>query len=741
MAQNSRADRTQPALDLWEHLYRKERGLLAICHKVGEDLRTQYFNYPDAARTAAKHALEKSDKGHETWFCAHLLTSPRRVKENAASIGALWFDKDRGEPPNGQLKASALVESSPGHYHGYLRLTDSIPPETAEELNRRLAQEIGADPSGYDLSQLLRVPMTVNYKYADHPVVRLLGIKESRCYSPAVLDELLPEIEEPEGEDPEGEDPDPENSDSGEMGEEPPVELDAEAMKVWRGEKPKPKDDGSSAGEIDRSATLLKIGRVLYDAGANKSAIVPALAERDRTLGYNKYSGNRDGGRKEYERICTELKASGRTPRFTLISGKGQGPASEADPTEAASQLLEMEQSAYRGLFGQVVETVDPHTEGDPVAVLASILTMFGNAAGRGPFVEIGATKHRLNLFVGIVGETAKGRKGSATDPVENIMHAADRRWAESRIASGLSSGEGLLNEIRDPVEARDKDGSMKTIDPGVSDKRLLVSEGELSQGLQSIKRDGNSLSPILRNLWDGKNVRTLVKHSPLKSTNPHVSILGHITRSELMRDISETEMANGLANRFLWLRVKRSKSLPFGGEWHKVDLAPLSRQIVSALEFANRPLRMTWANDARDLWMQAYEMLSEEREGLFGAVTARAEAQALRLAMLYAIADLSEEMRFSHVESALAVWEYADKSARAIFGEALGDRDADKALSAIKASGSLTRTEVSALFGRNKSRQELDRIRDALLRAKRIRLTFEKVAGTDKPVERWHAA
>jgi hypothetical protein len=135
MAQNSRADRTQPALDLWEHLYRKERGLLAICHKVGEDLRTQYFNYPDAARTAAKHALEKSDKGHETWFCAHLLTSPRRVKENAASIGALWFDKDRGEPPNGQLKASALVESSPGHYHGYLRLTDSIPPETAEELN------------------------------------------------------------------------------------------------------------------------------------------------------------------------------------------------------------------------------------------------------------------------------------------------------------------------------------------------------------------------------------------------------------------------------------------------------------------------------------------------------------------------------------------------------------------------------------------------------------------------------
>ena len=51
-----------------------------------------------------------------------------------------------------------------------------------------------------------------------------------------------------------------------------------------------------------------------------------------------------------------------------------------------------------------------------------------------------------------------------------------------------------------------------------------------------------------------------------------------------------------------------------------------------------------------------AYDALTEDRPGMFGAVTARAEAQTLRLAMLYALADCSYEIRRTHVESALAV-------------------------------------------------------------------------------------
>jgi hypothetical protein len=401
-----------------------------------------------------------------------------------------------------------------------------------------------------------------------------------------------------------------------------------------------------------------------------------------------------------------------------------------------------MEEEAFRGLFGRIVGLAEEHTEGDRVALLVGAMIAFGSAVGRGPHMQIGATKHHTNLFVGVVGDTSKGRKGSTWDPIENVMHAADRRWTENRIQSGLSSGEGLIAEVRDRIEVPDKDGNMRIADPGVPDKRLLVMEGELSQVLKVIKRDGNTLSPVLRNAWDGKNLKTMVKHSPLKATGPHVSILGHITRGELVRHLTETEIANGLANRYLWLLVRRSKRLPFGGEWHTVNLQPISREIVGALEYTNRTVRMRWAKDARPLWAEAYEALTEDRPGMLGAVTARAEAQTLRLAMLYALADCSDELRRTHIESALAVWEYAEESARYIFGDAIGDPDADKVLETLKeCADGLTRTEVRDLFGRNRSGEELDRILKVLADAGRVRVTRHREGGSKKPVERWHAA
>src|SRR5215208_5903985 len=343
-----------------------------------------------------------------------------------------------------------------------------------------------------------------------------------------------------------------------------------------------------------------------------------------------------------------EVRQSSRMPGgFSVVSG-GRIERERVWPT--------MEEEAYRGIFGRIVELAEEHTEGDPVALLASAFTAFGSAVGRGPYMQIGATRHHPNLFCGIVGDTAKGRKGSTWDPVEDIMHASDRRWTENRIQSGLSSGEGLISEVRDPIATPDKDGKMRTVDAGVSDKRLLVQEGELSQALKVMKREGNTLSPVLRNAWDGKTLKTMVKHSPLRATNPHVCILGHITTSELVKHLTENEMANGLANRIVWMLVKRSKRLPFGGEWYTANLQPISREIVGALEFATGEHRMDWADDARPLWEEAYDALTEDRPGMFGAVTARAEAQTLRLAMLYALADCSYEIRRTHVESALAV-------------------------------------------------------------------------------------
>jgi hypothetical protein len=41
-----------------------------------------------------------------------------------------------------------------------------------------------------------------------------------------------------------------------------------------------------------------------------------------------------------------------------------------------------------------------------------------------------------------------------------------------------------------------------------------------------------------------------------------------------ILRLLSETDTVNGFANRFLWIMVKRSRPLPYGGKWSMVDTA-----------------------------------------------------------------------------------------------------------------------------------------------------------------------
>jgi hypothetical protein len=721
----------------WRHIFGGERGLLQVWTGIRDEndkdkfnektIRLHNFNYPKAATNAVEWALQKAQEpGREVYFCTHLLTRPKRTKDNAADVHALWGELDGVNVPNGELKPTVVIESSPGHYHCYWGLADAIPAKTAEDLNARLAHAIGADPSGFDLTQLLRVPSTPNNKYEDTPFVRLEYLDSARTYVAGDLDRVLPQLQNNNS----SKQPD---EDVYEL-DEPPIVLSPKDLEVWRGEDPKYKED--SPGEIDTSATLLKIGRVIYNAGANRQVVIEALYERDVGLGYRKYADRADA-EKRYAEIFDELAQNGRNTHVRL----GAGLRKEGVPNPVNLETPAMEEAAFRGLFGRIVNMVDPHTEGDRVAVLGSALTYFGNAIGRGPYMMVGATSHHANLYCALVGRTAKGRKGSASDPVGDILQGADEDWYANRIASGLSSGEGLISEVRDPVKAPGNDGEMKTADPGVEDKRLLVVEGEMAQALKVMRREGNTLSPVLRNGWDGKTLRTMTKQSPLKATRPHVSILGHVTEADLTRHLTETEMANGLANRFIWLQVKRSKSLPFGGEWFSVDKSRISQDLQRVLKQGAGEFRVCWDEEAKPLWEEAYEDLTAERAGMFGAITARAEAQALRLAMVYALAGESQRIQKAHVESALAVWTYAEESARHIFGDAIGDPDADRVLNALRLEPEgLSRTDIRDLFGRNKSANDLDRIAQVLVSVGRLQVTREATEGSKKPVEWWRA-
>lgn len=417
----------------------------------------------------------------------------------------------------------------------------------------------------------------------------------------------------------------------------------------------------------------------------------------------------------------------------------------DATATDEKAAFPKLDERALHGLAGDIVHAIDPHTESDAVAILIQLLAAFGALTGAAPFYQVEGDRHTARLFAVLVGDTAKGRKGTSWGRVRDIFRRITQSWP--REVSGLVSGEGFKWCVRDPIikTERDKEtGAQRevTVDEGIADKRLIVVEPEFAQILRVIGRQGNTLSADLRSAWDHGNLGSMSKNSPATATGAHVAIIAHVTADELRAELTQTDAANGLANRFLFACVKRSKALPFGGDDLPDDiLDAFARRLERAAVKARTLTRVQFTDRARPIWARVYPDLSEGHPGLFGAVTGRAEAQTVRLALIYVLLDESDAIDADHLLAALAVWQYCEDSARVVFGDSLGDPVADEILRALRprGDGGMTRTEISHLFKRH---QSADRIGAALDLLRRRRLAACDMSDTGgRPVEVWRIA
>jgi hypothetical protein len=375
------------------------------------------------------------------------------------------------------------------------------------------------------------------------------------------------------------------------------------------------------------------------------------------------------------------------------------------------------------GLAGEIVKLIEPHTEADPIAILGQLLVCFGNAVGRKAHWRVESTRHYANAFLCVVGNSSKARKGTSLDHVRWIMRQCDPTWEQLHMLSGLSSGEGLIWQVRDAIYCQEKDKKTglyapQQVDPGISDKRALFLESEFGSTLQVLGRDGNSLGGIMRQAWDGGNLATATKVNPTRATGAHISVIGHVTCEELHRRMSLTDAANGFANRILWCCAKRSKFLPHGGQVPVGQSTEIVIRIKEAIEFAQLEFEGDCVPICRDhaantLWEEVYPVLSEPKLGLLGAVTSRAEAQVMRLALIYALLDCSKWIRIHHLQAGLAFWKYCEEGAAYIFGDTLNNPDAEKLLRALIAAGpsGLTRTVIrNTVFGRHRSPAQINK-------------------------------
>jgi len=504
------------------------------------------------------------------------------------------------------------------------------------------------------------------------------------------------------------------------------------------------------------------VGTVCGAASTPSASVLADLAGKDVVV----WPDNDDAGHQHMSRIAAALHgvaATVRLARWLEAPAKGDAAdyvAAGLDPLDVldAAEIVKpsrmkraksterpwpepLASEALHGLPGDFVRAVEPHSEADRAALLVSFLVGVGVLVGALVHAIAGDVDHPARLFAIVVGDTSKGRKGSSEAPVRRVLKLVD---AILQMAAGLSSGEGLIYRVRDMVEklewvgkGKDRHQELVVVDEGVTDKRLLIVEAEFASTLRVLQRDGNSLSPVVRLAWDSGDLSTLTRNNPLRATGAHIGIIGHVTSSEFMRYLDRTELASGFVNRFLIIAARRARLLPDGERVPPELLESIVEQLRDVVAWAATPRILRRDDAAGAIWREVYEDLSSGGPGLLGAATNRAEAQVLRLSVLYAILDRSEAILAEHLLAALAVWHHAEQSAAWVFGDAVGDEVADAIMEATRAKGELDRTDIRDLFARHVNRARIEQALVFLVNAGRLEYSSESTGGRPREVYR----
>ncbi len=160
-------------LDLFEEIFRDNKGYICLAYRKDMNPETKleqsFFHWADD--TEQIKAWIEEHKSGNCYFCPHLLSEPIRRKKYALPGHTLWADLDECSYDKlgkyVEPTPKYVVQTSPNHQQAYWILADDMEPEEYEALTRRIAlayKDEGCDQSGWDLTQLLRIPSTMNNK-------------------------------------------------------------------------------------------------------------------------------------------------------------------------------------------------------------------------------------------------------------------------------------------------------------------------------------------------------------------------------------------------------------------------------------------------------------------------------------------------------------------------------------------------------------------------------------------------
>jgi Protein of unknown function (DUF3987) len=393
--------------------------------------------------------------------------------------------------------------------------------------------------------------------------------------------------------------------------------------------------------------------------------------------------------------------------------------ATDDDTKTLAFNFPTFDSKNYYGIAGEIAKLASENSEADIMAVYVSFLTAAAAMLGRHKYIWLGDSKHYARIFAALVGASSRSRKGTSFKSVRHIIRKTEEIYLKRSTThvfdslciadGGLSSAEGLIFAVRD--EAEQTSGKSNTpLWDAVIDKRLLVVEEELANVLKISQREGNTLSPLLRKAWDGGTLAPMTKNNRLKATDPHINVIGHITQYELKFLISDSDIHNGLSNRFLWVCVRRTQKMAFPRRMDDSKLLAMAIRLSDALMKSEIEEVVDLSQEAREYWTLQYPIVSADITGLMGSITSRSEAYVLRIGLLFCLLDGVNQIEQKHLKAAVDLVAFCNQSVEFIFStpaDSEAGTDADKLLKAL-AKKPMTQTEISRLFSNNKTRRQL---------------------------------
>jgi hypothetical protein len=636
-----------------------------------------------------------NDDGMNIYVCMNpiLAGHTRRRKQDIGEIRNVYLDLDAdGKTKFDAILASTevppptvVLESSPGKFQIIWSIR-GIAKEQQESLLDSLIAKFGGDPAASDCSRVLRLPGFANTKYESSPIVSI--VHENGVHGPYSLEDFK----------------------IGAKAEVKKTPVEIYGFDV----------DGPQVPHGEHDVTLHSIAGKLRSMGWEEPAIYDRLfaicEKRIPTRGADWI----DMIKKHAVRICDKPAGIENT---VLIGGKPAGSSSQgaADSQDSSSRNAksyefmgfehtlspeefeeelgkdypiiplvkqvgpEWSDDILYGLTGEIIKKASTYNEAHPAGMLLDLLVSLGNMFGRNPYFTINKTKHYANEFMVRVGDSAYSRKGGGRDEIDALLKLVDADWFKNRTQSGFGSAEAIISKIKDSTEQQRfvpaKNTHITVRVPGVDDKRLCIREGELASIFVLAGKQESRADIVLRDGWDGKPLKNVVKGTTkdgltnsLICEEPHISISGDTTRSELVRKMPDGSDENGFGNRFIYCSVYRVKLCPHGGpeiDWTEAEPGKESylSRLYSAKEFAKKQGYVPLAPAAKNTWTRMYLQIENSHlPGLAGKMTSRAAPHIRRLAMIYAMIDMESAVDTKHLRAAERFWNYCEDSAQFSF-------------------------------------------------------------------------